>query len=278
MDEIKTEIEAPSLIARRKRARASRREAILDVALPILSFVALIGLWEFLVIRLKVPMYIMPPPSKFLLRLVESRELLLDNAQRTVIEVVLGFLSATVISIPLGYLIASVKMMERTFYPLIVFVQITPKIAIAPLFIVWFGFGMFPKVLITFLLCFFPTLVASMAGFKSLDQRILYLSRSMGATPWQTFRFIRIPSALPYIFSGLQVSIVFASTGAIVGEFVGANKGLGYLLLRGTSYLDTSLIFAVLIVLAVLGLVFSYAVQFIETIVMPWKRSKEGTS
>ena len=119
---------------------------------------------------------------------------------------------------------------------MIVFFQLVPKIAIAPLFVVWFGFGLFPKVLLTFLLCFFPTLVASMTGFRALDERVLYLTRSMGASAWQTFRYVRLPAALTYIFAGLKVSAVFAATGAIVGEFVGANAGLGYLLLRGTSY------------------------------------------
>jgi NitT/TauT family transport system permease protein len=147
-----------------------------------------------------------------------------------------------------------------------------PKIAVAPLFVVWFGFGPFPKVLFTFLLCFFPTLVASMAGFRALDERVLYLTRSMGASWWQTFCYIRLPSALGYLFAGLKVSIVFAATGAIVAEFVGANAGLGYLLLRGTSYLDMPLIFAILVALSLVGLVFSYAVQALESVLMPWQR------
>ena len=124
--------------------------------------------------------------------------------------------------------------------------------------------------LLTFLLCFFPTLVASMAGFRALDPRVLYLTRSMGATWWQTFRYVRLPAALSYIFAGLKVSVVFAATGAIVGEFVGANSGLGYLLLRGTSYLDMPLIFAILVALSVVGIAFSYVVQFAERLLMPW--------
>lgn len=277
MADIETELEAPSIATRLKETGRTTGELVQSLGLPILSFILLIILWEILVIRLEVPEYIMPPPSDFFVRLVEERALLFDHLQRTATEVLIGFALATAISIPLGFVIASVRFVERTFYPLIVFLQLTPKIAIAPLFIVWFGFGIFPKVLITFLLCFFPTLVASLTGFKALDERLLYLTRSMGASSWQTFRYIRIPSALPYIFAGLRVSIVFASTGAIVGEFVGANRGLGYLLLRGTSYLDTNLIFAVLIVLSVMGLVFSYIVQYIEHIVMPWKGKEVNT-
>jgi NitT/TauT family transport system permease protein len=269
MSDLESEFTAPTIS--KKKKNVSRREAWLNFLLPMITFILVLILWEFLVDFLKIPIYIMAPPSIFLRRVVEDWSLLADHMTRTAYEVFVGFTLATVISIPLGFIIASSKFLERTLYPIIVFIQLTPKIAIAPLFIVWFGFGIFPKVLITFLLCFFPTLVASLTGFESLDERVLYLTRSMGASRWQTFRYVRIPSAMPYIFAGLKVSIVFASTGAIVGEFVGANKGLGYLLLRGTSYLDTSLIFAVLVVLAIMGLAFSYSVQFLERIAMPWQ-------
>ena len=135
-------------------------------------------------------------------------------------EIILGFMMATLISIPLGYLITSIKFLEKALYPIIVFFQLIPKIAIAPLFVVWFGFGLFPKVLFTFMLCFFPTLIASMTGFRALDERVLYLTKSMGASAWQTFRYVRVPAALTYIFSGLKVSIAFAATGAVVAEFI----------------------------------------------------------
>ena len=184
----------------------------------------------------------------------------------------MGFALSVVTAIPIGLLIALSPVAKRMLYPVIVFFQLIPKIAIAPLFVVWFGFGLFPKVLLTFLLCFFPTLVASMTGFRALDERVLFLTDSMGATWWQTFRYVRLPSAMTYIFAGLKVSIVFAATGAIVGEFVGSNSGLGYLLLRGTSYLDMPLIFAVLVALSIVGIFFSYIVQYAERWLMPWQR------
>jgi NitT/TauT family transport system permease protein len=252
---------------------ASRAEGRLAAfAYPIAAFGTLLLAWQFGVRAAGIPEYILPLPSEFLARLWQQHPLILEHTFVTAKEIVLGFLLATAISVPLGFLIVSWKPLERALYPLIVFFQLIPKIAIAPLFVVWFGFGMFPKVLLTFLLCFFPTLVASMAGFRALDERVLYLTRSMGATGWQTFRFVRLPAALTYIFAGLKVSIVFAATGAIVGEFVGANSGLGYLLLRGTSYLDMPLIFAVLVALSVVGIVFSYLVQLTEILLMPWQR------
>ncbi|MBV9539359.1 MAG: ABC transporter permease [Acidisphaera sp.] len=240
-------------------------------AWPVASFGVLLLAWQYVPGWLHVPAYILPIPSQFLAKLVDDRAEIATHLLVTSGEIVLGFLAATLVSVPLGFLVVSVRVIERSVYPLIVFFQLVPKIAIAPLFVVWLGFGDLPKVLFTFLLCFFPTLVASMAGFHALDERVLYLTRSMGASGWQTFRYVRLPSALGHIFAGLKISIVFAVTGAIVAEFVGANAGLGYLLLRGTSFMDMPLIFAILVVLAAIGLVFSYAVELLERVVMPWQ-------
>lgn len=239
---------------------------------PMASFGLLFVLWQWGVRLFGIPEYILPVPSEFLAKLWADRSLISEHTLITGKEIILGFLMAAGISIPLGFLIVSWKPLERAVYPVIVFFQLIPKIAIAPLFVVWFGFGLFPKVLLTFLLCFFPTLVASMTGFRALDERVLYLTKSMGATGWQTFRYVRLPAAMTYIFAGLKVSIVFAATGAIVGEFVGSNSGLGYLLLRGTSYLDMPLIFAVLVALSIIGIFFSYLVQYAERLLMPWQR------
>jgi NitT/TauT family transport system permease protein len=246
------------------------RDRISAVLLPIVTFAVLLVAWQFLVRLFGVPEYILPLPTQFLSKLVESRALIWQHTLVTASEVLLGFLFAAAIGVPLGLMIVSFKWLERSLYPLIVFFQLIPKIAVAPLFVVWFGFGPFPKVLLTFLLCFFPTLVASMTGFRALDERVLYLTRSMGANAGQTFRYIRLPSAIAHIFGGFKVSIVFAATGAIVAEFVGSNSGLGYLLLRATSYLDMPLIFAVLVALSAIGIVFSYAVQLLERLCMPW--------
>ena len=249
-------------------------QSIETVLWPVLSFTLLLLGWQYGVPLLKIPEYILPIPSAFFERLWLDRLLIFEHTLVTMQEIVLGFLMAAVISVPLGYIIVSIKILEKAVYPVIVFFQLVPKIAIAPLFVVWFGFGLFPKVLLTFLLCFFPTLVASMTGFRALDERVLYLTRSMGATAWQTFRYVRVPSAMVYIFSGLKVSAVFAATGAIVGEFVGTNSGLGYLLLRGTSFLDMPLIFACLVALSVVGIFFSYIVDAVEVLLMPWQRKE----
>lgn len=265
---------APTVESRRRRP-GTALGLLRSVGLPVLSFVILIAAWQLVVVAFRVPEYLVPPPSTFMARLFASRDLIWSQSLVTGAEVLQGFAVAALVSVPLALLIVSVRTVEQAFYPMVVFLQLIPKIAVAPLFIVWFGFGQFPKVLLTFLLCFFPILVNSMTGFKAIDPRLLYLTRSMGAKTWQTFVFVRLPAAMPFIFSGLKVAIVMAVTGAIVGEFVGSNAGLGFLLLRGSSYLDTALIFAVLVALSVMGLIFSYAVEAGERLIMPWQYKEE---
>jgi NitT/TauT family transport system permease protein len=229
--------------------------------------------WQAWVVALRVPLYIMAPPSKFLPELVTSRAMLWSATTVTGQEVLYGFLIATAISVPLGFVLATVPIVRDAFYPLVVFFQVIPKIAIAPLFVVWFGIGKIPVTVLTFTLCFFPIVVDSITGFTELDPRLLYLTQSMGASRWQTFRYIRLQSALPYIFSGLKVGIVLATTGAIVGEFIGSNGGLGYILEQATGYLNTPLVFADLVVLSIFGILLAYAMNLVQWLAMPWQHS-----
>jgi NitT/TauT family transport system permease protein len=194
------------------------------------------------------------------------------NAKVTLTEIVLGFGLTVVGAIPLGLLIALSPLAKQTLYPPIMLLQLVPKIAVAPLFLVWLGFGIESKVLLTVLMTFFPLLLASISGFQILDTRFLYLTQSMGASMWQTFWYLRIPAALPVIFSGIKTSATIAATAAIVAEFVGANQGLGYVLLKGTSTLDIELTFAVLVVLTVIGIAINYIVEFSEWLMTPWQR------
>ncbi|MFV0463151.1 MAG: ABC transporter permease [Nostocoides sp.] len=256
----------------RRASRSPWSSTVARFGLPTVAFLAVLGIWQLAVAALGVPSYILPAPTAVFSRMAGMVPTLWDASLVTGGEVLAGFAIAAVVSIPLAYVIASVKWVETTFYPLIVVLQTIPKIAVAPLFIVWFGFGSMPKILLTFLLCFFPILVDTLTGFKALDPRLLYITKSMGATRVQTFGWVRMPAALPFIFSGLKVAVVLAVTGAIVAEFVGSNAGLGYLLLRASANLDTALIFGVLVVLSLLGLLFSSAVEVLERVVAPWAR------
>ncbi|MEZ2126366.1 MULTISPECIES: ABC transporter permease [unclassified Sinorhizobium] len=244
--------------------------------LSALVFVALIALWWLAVVVFNIPAYLLPPPHAVLPELVSQRQSLWNHSLVTIQEIVFGFALSIVTAIPLGLLIALSPTAKRMLYPLLVFIQLVPKIAIAPLFVVWIGFGPTSKVMLTLLLTFFPLLLASISGFQILDQRFLYLTRSMGATVWQTFRYLRFPSALPVIFGGLKTSATIAATAAIVAEFVGANQGLGYLLLQATGVMDTKLVFAILFVMTIIGLGLNSIVEVVEYLMTPWRRNRNS--
>ena len=244
-------------------------------ALPALTFVAIIGAWAAAIPLFKIPKYLLPAPGAVFERLITDWQQLWTNSLVTLTEIVLGFGLTLVTAIPLGLVIALSPLAKQVIYPPLMFMQLVPKIAIAPLFLVWLGFGMESKVLLTLLMTFFPLLLASISGFQILDTRLLYLTRSMGASWWQTFRYLRIPAALPVIFSGVKTSATIASTAAIVAEFVGANQGLGYVLLKGTGTMDIELTFAVLVVLTVIGIAINYIVEFAEWALTPWQRESK---
>jgi NitT/TauT family transport system permease protein len=260
-----------------KRRRSKTERAIRRIGwnvLPPLTFVAMVALWWGAVELFKIPVYLLPGPQSVFARLVTDAALLWTHSKVTLTEILLGFGLTIVTAIPLGLLIALSPLSKQLVYPPIMLMQLVPKIAVAPLFLVWLGFGIESKVLLTVLLTFFPLLLASISGFQILDDRLLYLTKSMGATSWQTFRYLRFPAALPVIFSGVKTSATIAATAAIVAEFVGANKGLGYVLLRGTSTMDIELVFAVLVVLTLIGVAINYLVEFCEWAMTPWQRAK----
>jgi NitT/TauT family transport system permease protein len=258
----------------RRRSPAMRRlRGIGWNLIPPLTFVAIVGLWSASIQIFKIPAYLLPAPGAVFQRLITDAGMLWLNAKVTLTEIVLGFGLTVVSAIPLGLLIALSPLAKQSLYPPIMLLQLVPKIAVAPLFLVWLGFGMESKVLLTVLMTFFPLLLASISGFQILDQRLLYLTQSMGASTWHTFWYLRFPAALPVIFSGVKTSATIAATAAIVAEFVGANQGLGYVLLRGTSTLDIELTFAVLVVLTLIGIVINYAVELAEWLMTPWQRS-----
>jgi len=262
--------------ARRRNWRTFWWGRIIWALLPTAIFLLLIGMWWLAVVLFRIPVYLLPPPQDVLPRLYAARETLWFHTMVTVQEIVAGFALSVVTAIPLGLLIALSPAAKRTLYPLLVFIQLVPKIAIAPLFVVWIGFGPTSKIMLTLLLTFFPLLLASIAGFQILDERFLYLTRSMGASTWQTFRFLRFPSALPVIFGGLKTSATIAATAAIVAEFVGANKGLGYVLLQATGSLDTTYVFAILLVMTVIGLGLNSLVELTEYLMTPWRRRRSS--
>ena len=256
-------------------SRANRREAAVRAWLTkrggaILAFVLLFVAWEFAVRVTGIKEYLLPPPSKVWTEFLKRFDPVMASAWVTTREIIAGYLVAIVVSIPLALWIAYSRFMENTLYPVIVLLQIIPKIAVAPLFIIWFGFGFTPKLLVVFLLSFFPIVVSSIAGFKSVDADIMDFARTTGASQWKMFLRIRLPQALPQIFTGLKVGAALAATAAVVAEFVASDKGLGYLLLQYNGNLDTPMVFATIILLSLIGLAVYYVVELIERFTIPW--------
>lgn len=243
---------------------------LLGARYALLSLLALFLAWEAAVRAFGVPAYLLPAPSKIVADFTARSGRVFQHTLVTAQEILAGYLVAVLVSVPLALVITYSRFLEKTLYPIIVFFQIVPKIAIAPLFIIWFGFGFTPKLLLVFLLSFFPIVVSSIAGFKSIDPEIMDLARSTGASPWLMFRKIRLPHALPSIFTGLKVAAALSATAAVVAEFVASDKGLGYLLLEFNGDLNTSMVFATIVVLSAVGLVVYYAVELLERLVIPW--------
>jgi len=240
----------------------------------VLLALGLLLLWEVSVRVLGVKEYLLPPPTRIWLEFSKRMPTVMDGAWVTTQEILGGYLMAVLVSIPFALAVTYSRFMENAVYPIVVFLQIVPKIAIAPLFIIWFGFGYTPKLLIVFLLSFFPIVVSSIAGFKAVDPEIADFARTTGASGWKLFTKIRLPQALPDIFTGMKVGAALSATAAIVAEFVASDSGLGYLLLQYNGNLETPMVFAVIFLLSFIGLAVYYTVEFIERITIPWHTSQ----
>ena len=241
---------------------------------PLVLIVFVVG-WEGIVRAWQIPEFLVPAPSaigRALMAGLTSR-LYLDHFGVTLYESLLGFLIAAAAGIACGAVIAQFRVVEQTLYPYLVALQTLPKIAIAPLLIIWLGFGLTSKVVIAALVAFFPILVNVIVGLKTVDASKLDLMRSLDASRWQTFRYVTFPNALPFVFAGLDIAIVFSVLGAIVGEFVGSQRGLGNLILQFHTSLDIAGMFAVLLLLAVLGVGLHLAIQAIQRRVIFWAQA-----
>ena len=248
-----------------------------EIVLAPLLLVVVVLAWEYGVAWLDVPTYILPPPSRIAFAMWQGLDAgIFDrggywlHAGVTIAEVLLGFFIGSGVGLILGTVISQFRILEATLRVYLVAIQSLPKVALAPIIVMWFGFGLTSKVVIICLLTFFPLLITSMAGFKAVDAERLELMRALGARPWQIFWKVRFPSALPYIFAGLDMAAVLAVVGAVVGEFVGAQRGLGTLILSMNAQMDTAGTFSVFIILAIVGVVMYQAMRIIERRFLFW--------
>jgi NitT/TauT family transport system permease protein len=262
-------IEEVEANVQRDLARSALRARISSVLYPTALVMAVLMLWEGGTRLFAIPRFLLPPPSVVFASLIDNAELLLINGWITTLEIILGFALSIVVGIPLALAIFLWPPFSRSIFPLLVSSQAMPKVAIAPLLLVWFGFGLLPKVLVAFLIAFFPVVNNTSVGLASIEREKIWLARSMGLGAMATFFKIRLPNALPAIFGGLKISITLAVVGAVVGEFVGGDAGLGYLLMVANGTIDTALLFADLLVLTALGVILFMLLELAERIAIP---------
>jgi NitT/TauT family transport system permease protein len=269
MTEVMATIAQVEADVRRRRRDRARRDRMVALVYPIGTMVLLVAAWEAADYLFSIPAYLVPAPSAIARAMDTNAAVLIKHSIGTTIEIILGFALSIAVGVPLALAIFLWKPFARTVYPLLISSQAVPKVAVAPLFLVWFGFGLLPKVLIAFLIAFFPVVINTVMGLASLEREKIYLAQSMGLGPLATFFKIQLPNALPSIFAGLKISITFAVVGAVVGEFVGGQGGLGYLLLIANGNMDTALLFAGVVALTFLGIVLFALIGLIERLVLP---------
>ena len=238
----------------------------------ILTFIVVLMVWHFWVVLFGVKEFILPTPIAALQTLFQGKFRWPMNFMATFYEVVGGFLVSGLIGVLLGIAVVWSEWLKRSILPLLVFLNSLPKIAVAPLFMIWFGYGILPNILIVFLISFFPVVVNTATGLVAVEEDLLDLVNYLHATKWQKMRKIQLPNSLPYIFSGLKIAATTAVTGAIVGEFVASDKGLGSVIIASQTTLATPVIFGSLILITVIGMALFGFVGMMEKILMPWEK------
>lgn len=246
-----------------------------DIVITIATVVTVALAWEVIVRLFNVPLFLVPPPSRIAEEMAQRPELYATHTWVTLVETVLGFLLATVFGIVVGILIVYSRWLQSVLYPVVVVLQIVPKIAVAPLLLIWLGYGLQSKLMVALLVAFFPIVVTTVTGLRAVEPDLLDLVRVLKGGRWQEFAKVRFPYALPFIFSGLKVAITLAVIGAIIGEFVGSNSGLGYLVIAANAELRTPMSFAALLLLSALGLGLFGLIVAIERLVIPWGVTEE---
>ena len=250
-------------------SRSAVRQLTVRYLYPGLTLLASLVLWDVAIVAFRVPDYVLPGPSQIVAEMISHYPTLWRHTLVTTSEVLAGFALSVVVGVPLGVAIVYSPFFESTIYPLLVSSQTVPKVAVAPLFLFWFGFGVTSKIVVAFLIAFFPMVIATVIGLRSIEPEMIYLARSMGASPLLTFLKIRLPNALPNVFGGMKVAVTLAVVGAVVGEFVGADKGLGYVIVLANGALNTRLLFAAITFLSLLGITLFVAVQLLERLFLP---------
>ena len=241
-----------------------------DIIQPVGALVIFVAVWELACRALHVPAYLVPAPSAILTDTCQLAGTVMMHTQATTETVLLGFLASLVISLPLAVLITASPVVANAIYPLLVLTQSIPKVALAPILVVIFGSNELPRVVVTFLVAFFPLVLAIAAGITAVPPELIELGRACRANWWRELWRIRLPYAVPFVFSGLKAAITLSVVGAVVGEFVNADRGLGYLIVTSTAFFKVPLAWGALVLLSLMGIILFQAMVIIERVFFPW--------
>ena len=241
-------------------------------SLPLLLLALFFVAWEIAVLVSDTPAWMLPKPSPVWEAFRDNRELLWRHTRVTLVEVLLGFGFALVVGVAIGILIDTSTIVERALYPLIIASQTIPMVVLAPLLLIWFGYGLAPKIIVAALIAFFPITVSTVDGLRSADREVMSMLRAFGASRWERFRMAKLPAALPAIFSGARIGIAVSVIAAVFGELVGASEGLGYLMQRDSSQFLTARVFASIFILALMGVGLFGLIGLLERLLLPWRR------
>jgi ABC-type nitrate/sulfonate/bicarbonate transport system permease component len=237
---------------------------------PLVLILSLLAVWQLGTSVMQIPKWLLPSPLQILEAGIEARGLLGPHTWQTLKETWLGLALALSVGLGLALLVDSSSLLRRTIYPLLVTSQTVPILALAPLLIIWFGYGIVPKVIVVALVCFFPIVVSTADGLRVADPDLIALLRAMGASGRQIFLKVRVPGALPSFFSGLKIAITYSVVGAVIGEWVGASQGLGIFMIRSSKNFLTDRVFAAIAVTSLLSIVMFAVVMLLERSLLPW--------
>lgn len=238
---------------------------------PIITLVAFVLFWQVIVDVKNVPAYIIPSPTSIVKTLISDFKVIMDNTKVTIYESIVGFVISIILSFVLAILMDSFKVIRKSLYPILVISQTIPTIAIAPLFIIWFGFGSMPKIIVVIITCFFPIVISLIDGFEKVDRDYINLFRTMKASRLQTFYHLKLPYAMVNLFSGLKIAATYMIMASVIGEWLGGDSGIGVYMVRAKSAYALDKVFAAIIVIVLISIIIIYIIDFISKRLIHWK-------
>ena len=256
-----------------KQVLVGKRPRTWRFLLPLLGFFLVIVLWQLA--SPLFPSFVLPSPLAIAASFMDQFSLIMEHSASTLAAALLGLFLAVVLALVAAFLMDAIQSLYNIMYPLLIISQTIPLIALAPLFVLWFGFGLLPKVLAVLLVCFFPILINLLKSFKALDRDYIDLMRSMGAGSWQVIRHVKLPGTVPAFFAGLRIAASYSVMGAVIGEWLGGAKGLGVYLIRSQKSFATSRLFAAILMITLLSLMLFLLVKLCEYLLIPYGRASE---